>query len=445
MVDEVALVAQPAAVEQPRRRRFGVVLTSDALAVLAIGCIATACTWGPGFQVPALALLMAAMVLCGSALAAPRGKAALPIWATVALVEAFGMREVAHVRWLWVLLVAAPAAVLLSRRRIALLLLAAAAAATARSLVLHWTWGAEGNDVFRFTQTAAHALLHGHSPYGPATPAYVEGVSWNYPVHFPYGPSIVLLSLPGRLLGDVRASSLVLLLVLFGSVLLLAHRSGMSRGELVRLGGLLLAFPLTVVMITSAFVETYSIGLLALWLVLRERHQRLAVVVLAVALATKPTIALAVLPFFLWSWPARREIVTAVVLAALLVLPFALVTGFRQFYDDVAGVHLQLFPTRIDALTVNALLHSLGRSFIPPTASVLAGIAVLALLLWRRPRDSGDLLIAGALLSTVSFLLAKEAFVNYYFSVAMLLLLAVACRGRPVDARAPRRPWPLPG
>jgi hypothetical protein len=251
---------------------------------------------------------------------------------------------------------------------------------------------------------------------------------------------VPLLALPGRALGDVRGSSLLMAVLLFAFVLVLGRRRGMSGTELTRLAALVAAFPLTVVLVTSAWVEAYSVALFALWLVLRARRPTLAGLVLGLCLATKPTIVLALVPFLLWSRSARREIVVALVAAAVLVLPFALKTGVHQFYDDVVGVHLHLFPTRTDALTVNALLHSLGRPFAPSIAGVLAVLALIGVVLRRRPRDSGDLLLAGALLSVVSFLLAKEAFPNYYFAVAMLLVLAIACRGVSVDREGPRLP-----
>jgi hypothetical protein len=55
------------------------------------------------------------------------------------------------------------------------------------------------------------------------------------------------------------------------------------------------------------------------------------------------------------------------------------------------------------------------------------------LVLRRRPASYGDLLAGTAVLATVSFLVAKWAYFNYYYIPAVLLLLAIAGDGLAVD------------
>jgi hypothetical protein len=245
---------------------------------------------------------------------------------------------------------------------------------------------------------------------------------------------VVLLAAPGKAAGDVRLMSLLFAVVAVSCITVYAWQNRAGTARMVRLTALALAFPLTASLILSAWVETYSVATLALWLVLRRSHPRLALIPLAVCLATKPTILIALLPLFVWSGRARVQIILAAVGAAVIVLPFALVTGLRQFYDDVVGVHLHIFPDRTDALTVNALLHWMGHGFLPAAATVIVGLLLVGLVVWRRPRDAADHFLLGGLVSIVAFLFAKEAFPNYYWGAAMVLLLAVAARGTQLEA-----------
>src|SRR5260370_29453967 len=100
--------------------------------------------------------------------------------------------------------------------------------------------------------------------------------------------------------------SVVLFAALFAATAVLAARSA-RRGHVVRIAALCAAFPLTAGMVISSWVDVYTVAGFAGWLVLRERHRGLAVAALALALATKPTIAPMLLPFLVWSPSARRE------------------------------------------------------------------------------------------------------------------------------------------
>ena len=76
---------------------------------------------------------------------------------------------------------------------------------------------------------------------------------------------------------------------------------------------------------------------------------------------------------------------------------------------------------------------------LPVWFGLLIGGTVAVFALWRRPKDLSDVLCAGALLSTVALLLAKWAFLNYYFVPVWLLVLALAGRVIPLDGSPTRR------
>jgi hypothetical protein len=164
-----------------------------------------------------------------------------------------------------------------------------------------------------------------------------------------------------------------------------------------------------------------------------------ATIALALALGAKPTTLIALVPIFFWSVRARRQTVIAGVAAALFVVPFALATGLSQFYYNVLGVQLDVFP-RFNALTIDTFLKTFSLPILPFAVSAVVIAAATMLVLRRRPATYGDLLTGTAILATVSFLVAKWAYFNYYYIPAVLLMLAIAGGSLPLDAPEMIRP-----
>jgi hypothetical protein len=299
-----------------------------------------------------------------------------------------------------------------------------AAVASLVGIATNLSWGFADIDVFHFQQNAAQAVLNGQDPYTPVAMSpnvIAPGVIRYIPLHLPYGPIVSILEAPVRLLGDIRVLHILAAVVTAIAVLLLARRAG----TLDRSARVVMAFPLTVGMVLFSWVDIITMAGFAVWIVLYRTHPRIATVALALALGAKPTTLIALVPIFFWSVRARRQVVIAAVMAALVVLPFAAATGFSQFYYDVVGIQLSVFP-RLDALTFNSMLSQLGLPLIPfSLAAVVIGLTVVAVLR-RRPETYGDLLTGTAVIVTASFLVAKWAFFNYYYIAAVLLLLAIA-------------------
>jgi hypothetical protein len=247
-------------------------------------------------------------------------------------------------------------------------------------------------------------------------------------LHLPYEPVPPVLEAPFRLLGDIRVLHIVAALITSIAVVALARRAG----TLDRSACVVMAFPLTVGMVLFSWVDIITMAGLAVWIVSFRGHPKVATVALVLALGAKPTTLIALVPIFFWSIRARRQVILAAVIAALFVLPFAIITGVSQFYYNVLGVQLDAFP-RLDALTVNAFLDSFNLPILPFAVSALVIVATMALVLRRRPDTYGELLTGTAILDTVSFLVAKWAFFNYYYIPAVLLMLAIAGDSLPVD------------
>jgi hypothetical protein len=313
-----------------------------------------------------------------------------------------------------------------------------AAGAAMVGIIANLTWGFANVDVFQFQQSASAALLHGQNPYTPlvASPNILPpGIKRWIPLHLPYGPVLPVLEAPFRLLGDVRVLHVLAAVITCVAVLLLARRAGTFD----RTACVVMAFPLTLGMILFSWVDVITMAALATWFVSFRTHPRVATVALVIALAAKPTTLIALVPIVFWSVRARRQVVIAAVAAAIFVLPFALITGLSQFYYNVLGVQLTVLP-RLDALTINSYLNSFGLPILPFAISAAIIAAATVLVLRRRPGTYGDLFTATVILSTVSFLVAKWAYFNYYYIPAVLLMLAIAGDSLAVDVPEMIRP-----
>jgi hypothetical protein len=293
-----------------------------------------------------------------------------------------------------------------------------------------WRWGKGLVDVFDIVQGGARDLARGLDPYRQwyitllHLPNTRAGALDPYLIHYPYGPATLLLTVPTALLGDVRLTSL-----LFGAVLIVstAVLSGPDARSRLQGAATMLAVPLLSILVLYAWVDLETMGLFALWLALRHRWRAAAVLALGVALATKPTgVGPVLLPLLLWSAQARREILVAVGVAAVIVAPFAIVAGPRELYDSVAGVFLR-FPARENTVTFDALAIARTGQPLPGWVGppILVGAIALAL---RRPRDDGDLFCVGAVMTLVTLLFAKWAHINYFLAPAVLLVLALTAR-----------------
>jgi hypothetical protein len=311
------------------------------------------------------------------------------------------------------------------------LALGLAAVSLVLGIAANLSWGSATIDVFQLQQAAAQALLHAHNPYSPTVPSLqlvAPGVPAWLQLHFPYGPILPVLEAPFRLLGDIRVLHLLAALVISAAVLVLARRAG----TLGRSACVVMAFPLTAGMVLYSWVDVITMAGVAVWLVSFRTHPKIATAALVVALLGKPTTVIALVPIVFWSVRARRQVITAALIAAAFVLPFAMATGFSQFIYNVLGVDLAVLP-RPDSLTFNAYLVSLKLPLLPFAVSAVVVALTAVLVLRRRPATYGDLLTGTAVLAIVSFLVAKWAHFNYYYIPAILLMLAIAGDGLALD------------
>jgi Glycosyltransferase family 87 len=388
----------------------------------------------------ALVCVLTSLALCVHSFSAKPWGPALPRWVGIGMVVALAAttllynKTAAHPVFLASFALLAVAVLLYSvvRARVArIAAFAIAGVSAAIGVVANFTWAFANIDVFHFQQVASQALLQGHNPYSPvvSSPEIIApGIPTFLPLHFPYGPILPVLEIPFRLIGDIRILHVVAGLITVGAVLALARRAG----TLDRSACVAMAFPLTIAMILFSWVDIVTMAGLAVWMVSFRTHPKIATLALVLALGIKPTTMIALVPIFFWSVRARRQVIIAAVIAALFVLPFAIITGLHQFYYNVLGVQLEVLP-RFNALTINSYLHALQLPSVPFVVSALLIGAATVMVLRQRPRTYGDLLNGTAILATLSFLVAKWAYLNYYYIPAVLLMLAIAGDGLALD------------
>jgi hypothetical protein len=412
-----------------------------------------------------LVLLSLGLVVAGLATSRSGGEGAPRRWWLTAVVAAglsnllnLGFPGWIGVRWsdgrdaaviiLVLALTAAASAAVASTRRAAVILALAGVLALGL-LVATWpAWGAAPIDVFHVVTGGAGALVHGSNPYRPVfsyvaaiTPSKVGEVSG----HFAYGPIVPVLASLGWLLGDVRVASVVALAATVAGLWVLARQQEPAIAPARAVVALAICSPLAVAMVQDSWVEIYIVAGMVGWLALRRRHRPWAIAALAVALLVNAITLVALLPWLIWSRRARFEGLVAAAAAVVFALPFALATGIGNFLYDVIGIQVTLEP-RYDALTLTSALWQAWHLVLPSWLPVIPVLLAVAFIIRRgRPVRESDLPAMAALMVLATFLLAKWAFLNYYYVAAMMLLAATASAGlesSSEDLALPDLRWP---
>jgi hypothetical protein len=290
------------------------------------------------------------------------------------------------------------------------------------------------NDVHVFLRESAGTLLDGHNPYSMTFPNtfsatqtelfYGPGVvvDGRITYGFPYLPLGFLFAIPGHLLGDVRYSQLIAMLV---TAVVLRRLASDRVGRAAAVLGV--ASVSTVPVLNLAWTEPTLVALLAcLVLALERRRLALVAVLLGLFLASKQYVVIAIPVFWLIrQWLTRRVMLIGVGLAVAVTLPFFLVDP-PAFWKAIVEYQL-IQPFRADSTSL--LVSSVNSFGWPPpwTYGLLpfvgGGVTAVALAL-RAPRTPAAFAAAVGLTLLVTILLSKQAFMNYYFLVSGAFLIA---------------------
>jgi hypothetical protein len=289
-----------------------------------------------------------------------------------------------------------------------------------------------GIDVWDLLQQSSTGLLHGDDMYRQH---WVDSTGLQNV--YPYLPGSTLVLAPFRwLFGDVRFGLLCASLL---SAWLL-QRYG-SKSAPPALAALIVVMPDWVYLINRSWTEPLLIAALVVAIIaLRSGRSALAIVALAVALASKQHVVL-LLPLFAF-WPSfgLRRTVKACALAVLVVLPW-IIAGPRDLWHDAVHANLGL-GAETKALNVQGLLLRHGTT-VGSWFVILLLVAAYALVLWRVPRTPSGLALGCAVVMWTFDLANTQTFFNHYVLPLGLLVLALAIADERSAQRVPsanRRP-----
>ena len=286
-------------------------------------------------------------------------------------------------------------------------------------------------DVWSWTQVSVRALLHGIHPYtARADDVYGGAYAMGYTnTVYPYMPLTLLVHAPFvALFGDYRFGLALCLPATIWLMRSAGRRLGVEAHLLDVITLALVLHPRGTYIVSSGYNEPLLMVTAAAFVYLAVRWPRgvgqgVAFLFLP---ALKQYVVAPVLMFAadLHSRRLYRPLVVGTLVAAATVVPFVL-TNARATVD---GIVFQVNPSvayRPDSISVTALAAGLlgfePWHWLPEAAQLVVGAAVFARL---RRHGLGGLLLASAIALFASFLVGTQAFLNYYYFVGVLLLLA---------------------
>ncbi|MGH3743743.1 MAG: hypothetical protein ACRDTP_02660 [Mycobacteriales bacterium] len=240
---------------------------------------------------------------------------------------------------------------------------------------------------------------------------------------YPYLPWTSVLLWPFRLVTtDVRAGLLVADLAAAALVARLGRPA---------YGLLLVTYPLFAFGLQQSWTEPLLVALLAGTVLAVQRDRTgLAVVLFALALATKQHTALLVPLALAWPGLGPRRTVRAVLLGILLVLPW-FAAGPADLWHDAVTYQLH-YPVLATELGIPALLLRHGQT-VGLWLAALAVLLAYAVALTRLPRTAAGFAVGGALVELAVDVTNKQSFFNHYTLPMALVVIGLAAQ----SARGP--------
>jgi hypothetical protein len=296
-------------------------------------------------------------------------------------------------------------------------------------------------DVFTWTQTSVQALLHKTNPYTVIVPdVYLGRYDPGYTVSvYPYMPATLLAYAPWvDVLGDFRfalAACLVLSVVLIHRI---GNRLRVCQSLIYAASLAIVLHPSGPRMVESGWSEPMLVFGAALFVHFALQNPRgvgQAATFLLLPAIKQYVVAPALLYLIRPRQFARpRAIVAAAAICSATVLPFLV----WNWHATLSGIVFQMqAPTvpRLGSTSLVALMATTsgvypGRWMSAVVQVIVGGIA------WWRLKDHGlsGLMLASALSLYATFLVGWQAFVNYYYFVGALLILAAMLRANTDEA-----------
>jgi hypothetical protein len=290
-------------------------------------------------------------------------------------------------------------------------------------------------DVWSWTDTCTRALLHGVHPY-TVRAADLQRGGFDYgstPTVYPYMPLTLLASAPWiALTGDYRfglACCLPATLVMLRAA---GRRLAVDPAILDVITLALALHPLAPTITATGYMEPFLVAVSAgffLSAVVTPRGYGEAIGFLLLPAIKQYVVAPVLLYVAMRGRP--RTIALGAAVAAATVAPF-LLWSWRPTIDGLLFFVRTPLGFRIDSDSAAAIVAAATGAHAPPALSIVTQFVVAALAC-RQLRDRGlaGLLLASALSLLASFLVAPQAFMNYYYFAGALLLLSALAAARP--------------
>jgi hypothetical protein len=293
-------------------------------------------------------------------------------------------------------------------------------------------------DVFTWTQTSVRALLHQINPYTVVTPDVYRGrYDPGYTVSvYPYMPATLLVYAPWvGVLGDFRFALAASVALSIGLIHRVGRRLGVEPRFTCACALAIALHPSGPRMIESGWTESLLVVCAVLFVHVAIQDPRGVGQATAFLLlpALKQYVVAPVLIYLVYARQVLvrpRAIVTGLSIAIATVLPF-LMWNWRA---TLSGMVFQLSaPTapRMESTSLLALMAMISGGYPARWFSGVVQLVVGAIAWWRL-KDHGlsGLLLASALSLFATFLVGWQAFVNYYYFIGALLVLAALVRAR---------------
>ena len=292
-------------------------------------------------------------------------------------------------------------------------------------------------DVFSWTQTSVQALLHRVNPYTVVAPdIYFGRYDPGYTVSvYPYMPATLLAYAPWvGVFGDFRFALAACTAGTIGLIYQISRRLNVSIQLTCAAALAIVLHPSASRMIESGWTEPLLVFGAALFVHFALQNPK-GIGQAATFLLLPALKQYVVVPTLLYLIRGRqavrpRAVIGAAAIGAATVLPFLI----WNWQATLAGIVFQMqAPTvpRLGSTSLVALMATTAGVYPGRWMSVVVQLIVGGLAWWRL-KDHGlsGLLLASALSLYATFLAGWQAFVNYYYFVGALLILAAIVRAR---------------
>jgi hypothetical protein len=290
-------------------------------------------------------------------------------------------------------------------------------------------------DVFTWTQTSVQALLHRTNPYTVVAPDVYHGrYDPGYTVSvYPYMPATLIAYAPWvGIFGDFRFALAACVALTIGLILRIGRQLRVSPRFVFAAALAIVLHPSGPRMIESGWTEPLLVVGAALFVYLALENPKgigQAATFLLLPALKQYVVAPTVLYLIRGRQTIRpRVIVGAMAIGAATVLPFLIWNWHATVYGMLFQMQAPKVP-RLGSTSLVALMATTsgiypGRWLSAVVQLIVGGIA------WWRLKDQGlsGLMLASALSLYATFLVGWQAFVNYYYFIGALLILAAMLR-----------------